>query len=117
VAQPQFRRLARGDARRLAQSPVLSRTASLFAMSTDNRWESFRRFGERGAAEALCVQLQHEGVPCKVEARALECGIETHYWVLVSKLLAHRARWITAQLPPSEEELTFLATGKLPGQE
>lgn len=85
-------------------------------MNTDNRWESFRGFGKRGAAEALCVQLQHDGVPCKVEVRALESGIETHYWVLVPKSLAHRARWITAQLPPTEEELTFLATGKLPGQ-
>jgi hypothetical protein len=91
--------------------------AAFFAMSTDNAWESFRGFQERGAAEALCVQLQHDGVPCKVETRALESGIETDYWVLVPKSLAHRARWITAQLPPTEEELTFLATGKLPGQE
>ena len=91
--------------------------AAFFAMSPDNAWESFRGFRERGAAEVLRVQLQHAGVPCKVETRALESGIETHYWVLVPKSLAHRARWITAQLPPTEEELTFLATGKLPGQE
>ncbi len=31
--------------------------------------------------------------------------------------LAHRARWIVAQLPPADAELDFLATGKLPGQE
>jgi hypothetical protein len=86
-------------------------------MNTDDRWESFRAFEDRGGAEALCVQLQHDGVPCKVETRALESGIETHYWVLIPKSLAHRARWITAQLPPTEDELTFLATGKLPGQE
>jgi hypothetical protein len=86
-------------------------------MSTGDPWESFRCFEERGAAEALCVQLQHDGVPCKVETRALESGIEAHYWVLVPESLAHRARWITAQLPPTEEELTFLATGELPGQE
>jgi hypothetical protein len=80
-------------------------------------WESFRDFTERGPAEALCVQLRQGDVPCMVETRALESGLEAHYWVLVAKSLAHRARWITAQLPPTEEELTFLATGKLPKQE
>ncbi len=35
---------------------------------------------------------------------------------LCLKELAHRARWIVAQLPPSDAELDFLATGKLPGQ-
>jgi hypothetical protein len=42
--------------------------------------------------------------------------METHFVVFVLKKLAHRARWITAQLPPSDAELEFLATGKLPGQ-
>ncbi len=60
-------------------------------MNTDNRWESFRGFEERGAAEALCVQLQHDGVPCKVETRAVESGIDTHGWVLIPKSLTHRA--------------------------
>jgi hypothetical protein len=86
-------------------------------MNRNDPWESFRGFPERGRAEALCVQLQHEGVPSKVETRSLENGIETQYWVLVPKSLAHRARWVTAQLPPTEEELSFLATGKLPNQE
>jgi len=33
----------------------------------------------------------------------------------VPKVLAHRARWIVAQLPMSDAELEFLATGILPG--
>jgi hypothetical protein len=37
--------------------------------------------------------------------------------VYVLKKLAHRARWIVAQMPPTDAELEFLATGKLPGQE
>jgi hypothetical protein len=86
-------------------------------MTNSDPWESFREFAERGPAEALLVQLRHDGVPCKVETRALESGIEAHYWVSIPKSLAHRARWITAQLPPTEEELAFLATGKLPDQE
>jgi len=51
-----------------------------------------------------------------VEARALSSGIESQFVVYVLKELAHRARWIVAQLPPSDAELDFLATGKLPGQ-
>lgn len=43
--------------------------------------------------------------------------METHFVVFVPKKLAHRARWMVAQLPPSDAELEFLATGKLPGQE
>lgn len=77
-------------------------------MNAANQWEPFRGFDERGAADAQCLQLQNDGVPCKVETRALERGIEAQYWVLVPKSLAHRARWITAQLPPTDEELTFL---------
>ncbi|MFM9887520.1 MAG: hypothetical protein ACKVQT_31225 [Burkholderiales bacterium] len=37
--------------------------------------------------------------------------------VCVLKQLAQRARWIVAQLPPTDAELDFLATGKLPGHE
>jgi len=42
--------------------------------------------------------------------------METQHWVLVFKSLAHRARWATAQLPPTGEEVSFLATGKLSEQ-
>lgn len=34
--------------------------------------------------------------------------------MFVPKSLVHRARWIAAQLPVSDEELEYLATGKLP---
>lgn len=86
-------------------------------VSANERWEEFRVLASRGPADALCARLEMEGVPAKMEARALESGIEMQYCVLVSASLAHRARWIVAQLPPTDEELDFLATGKLPGQE
>jgi hypothetical protein len=44
-------------------------------------------------------------------------SLNTSFCVFVDKSLAHRARWITAQLPPTDAELDYLATGKLPGQE
>jgi hypothetical protein len=86
-------------------------------MKSTDTWEELREFRERGPADALCSQLQFEGVPSKVESRALENALETRYFVLVAIHLAHRARWIVAQLPPTEEELIFLATGKLPNQD
>jgi hypothetical protein len=65
----------------------------------------------------MCSWLEFEGVPSYVEPRALASGLETQFVVYVLKKLAHRARWIVAQLPPSDAELEFLATGKLPGQD
>lgn len=84
---------------------------------SDEEWELFRVFPEFSAAETLRLQLEHHRVPVRVESRALEVGIETQFCVFVLKALAHRARWVIAQLPVTDAELEFLATGKLPGQE
>lgn len=86
-------------------------------MGTGEDWVLFRSFPEFGPAEAMRVWLQHEGVPTAVESRALESGVGTHYCVFVARHLAHRARWLAAQLPPTDAELEFLATGKLPGSD
>jgi hypothetical protein len=87
-------------------------------MSTprDGEYEEFRVYPDRGPADSMCSWLEFEGVPSYVEPRALSASVETQFVVFVLKKLAHRARWITAQLPPSDAELEFLATGKLPGQ-
>jgi hypothetical protein len=82
----------------------------------DGDYEEFRAFPDRGPAEAMCSWFEFEGVPSYVEARSLSSGIESLFVVYVLKEMAHRARWIVAQLPPSDAELNFLATGKLPGQ-
>jgi len=82
----------------------------------DGECEEFRVFPDRGPADSMCSWLEFEGVPSYVEPRALSSALETQYVVFVQKKLAHCARWITAQLPPSDAELEFLATGKLAGQ-
>jgi hypothetical protein len=82
-------------------------------ITRDGEYEEFQTFSDRGSAESLCSLLEFEGVPSYVESRAHEM----QFVVCVLKQLAHRARWIVAQLPPTDEELDFLATGKLPGQE
>jgi hypothetical protein len=76
-------------------------------------YEELRSFADRGSAESICSWLEFEGVPACVRAE----GQDTQFVVYVLKKLAHRARWIAAQVPPTEAELEFLATGKLPGQD
>jgi len=84
-------------------------------MSADDRWEQFRNFDDLGSAEVLCTWLLRELVPARVVPRTLENGLESEYCVFVASSLAHRARWVVSQLPPTYEELEYLATGKLPG--
>lgn len=86
-------------------------------MATVERWQSLRGFAERGPAEALCAQLESEGVPTQIQANALENAIEARFFVLVPSSLIHRARWVTPEFPVTEAELNFMATGKLPGQD
>lgn len=78
-----------------------------------NDWQMFRSFDSQGPAQAMQAWLESEGVPCRIEPRSLERGIEADFALLVQADLAHRARWILAQLQPSERELEFLATGQL----
>jgi hypothetical protein len=85
--------------------------------SRDGDYEEFKSFPDRGPADSLRSWLEFEGVPSYVEPRALSSAMETTFVVFVLKKLAHRARWVLAQMPPSDAELEFLATGKLPGQQ
>lgn len=85
-------------------------------IARDGEYEEFKSFPDRGPAESLRSWLEFEGVPSYVEPRALASAMETQFVVFVLKKLAHRARWVTAQLPPSDAELDFLATGKLTGE-
>ncbi len=84
---------------------------------SNEEWALFRVFPNLSAAEALRLQLEHHKVPTMVESRALEVGIEAQFCVFVSKTLIHRARWVVAQLPLTDAELDYLATGKLPDGE
>jgi len=82
---------------------------------TSDDWVPFRKYADQGSANVMCAWLMRESVPARVETRSLESGREAEYWVFVHRSLAHRARWVVAQLPPIDEEPNFLATGKLPG--
>jgi hypothetical protein len=79
-----------------------------------SEWIVFRSFPDENAAGALAGQLRSGDCPAEVNPRALGSGVETEFCVFVPRSLEHRARWIVAQLPISDAELEFLATGKLP---
>jgi hypothetical protein len=79
-----------------------------------HQWEEFRIFQSKGIAEALAARLESDGVPTQMESRRLENALDAHFVVYVTKELAHRARWILAQLPPDEADVYYMATGQLP---
>ena len=78
------------------------------------RWELFKVLGDRIEADRLTAFLESSGVPAYVDHGALGAGLEGEYKVFVAAEFAHRARWVTSQPEVSDEELEFLATGKLP---
>lgn len=84
---------------------------------SDKEWELFRTFPDLGPAETLRMQLEAADIPTRVESSALQSGREAHFRVFVLKALVHRARWVVAQLPMTDAELTYLATGRLPGED
>jgi hypothetical protein len=86
-------------------------------MSEDKGWPLFQVFADPVSAEVACDRLRLEHVPARVETRSLENARETQYCVFVHDSLVHRARWILAQLSFTDEELNYLATGRLPGQD
>jgi hypothetical protein len=80
-----------------------------------NEWVLFRTFTDIGSAEVVCAWLLSEEVPAKVDTVSFESALAVQYHLYVRSDLAHRARWVVAQPPPTDAELEFLATGKLPG--
>ena len=81
----------------------------------DNEFVVVRVCPDRLAAEVIANALAAESVPAIVRGYGGIPGLEQGAEVLVPAALAHRARWIIGQPAPTEEELTFLATGRLPG--
>jgi hypothetical protein len=75
-------------------------------------WTLFKTFDNRADAELLAARLQNDEVPTRIDYGALECGVDG-ISVYVASQLVHRARWVEAGAPISEEELRFLATGQL----
>ena len=81
----------------------------------DDTWSAVATFTDSISAEALAGLFKSEDLPCRIASNETLPGLATEYAVLVPAELLHRAQWIMKQAPVSEQELTYLATGKLPG--
>jgi len=79
----------------------------------NNEWEYFRGYTDLGSAKIVSKHLELENVPTRIEERGPMSGDQPEFWIVVQSVLAHRARWLLAQLPLEESELNYLATKKL----
>jgi hypothetical protein len=80
----------------------------------DDTWSVVATFADPISAEALAGRLTADEVPCQVVSNQTLPGLATEFAVLVPAELLHRAQWLLKQTNFSEQELTYLATGKLP---
>ena len=83
-------------------------------MSIDG-WSIVATFGDRASADVLCGLLESESLQCLVVSNGVVPGLGTQFAVLVPTELVGKAQRIREQVPVSNEELTYLATGELPG--
>lgn len=83
-------------------------------MSIDG-WSVVASFGDPISAQALLGLLQSELLPSMVISNAAVPGLGTEFSVLVPTPQLHKAQLIREQNRVSDAELTYLATGELPG--
>ena len=76
-------------------------------------WIRFATYFNDLEAHIVAGNLLTSGVPSLVERIGYFPSAPTAA-IWVPSVLAHRARWVLAWPPPSDAELTFLATGELP---
>lgn len=83
-------------------------------MSIDG-WSVVASFGDQISAQALSGLLKSESMPCMVLSNGAVPGLGTEFSVLVPTPQLQRANTVREQNRVSDEELTYLATGELPG--
>jgi hypothetical protein len=81
-------------------------------MGSESDWVFFESRDDTASAAMLRSMLEHEGIATRLQVHGVP-GLSS-FNILVPSDLLHRARSITQQKPPSESELEFLATGRLP---
>jgi hypothetical protein len=78
-------------------------------------WEVIVSLSDLPSAHVLATRLEAEGVAALVTSDTQLLGEARACDVLVPSELAHRARWLLSQSEFTDEELNYLATGKLDG--
>ncbi len=82
----------------------------------NTNWVGVDSYPERLSAETIVGLLASEGVPAYIAADEPIPGLGRNFSVLVPPELIQRAHGILKQVPVSEKELTYLATGELPDE-
>jgi hypothetical protein len=80
-----------------------------------NDWSILATFGDRISAQALIGLLDSEKILCRLISNEPLPGLGSEFAVVVPKNLLPRATRIREEAHVSEQELTYLATGELPG--
>lgn len=83
-------------------------------MSIDG-WSVVTTFGDRISADALSGLLESESLQCLVVSNGVVPGLGTEFAVLVPTEQLRKAQRVRESAQVSNEELTYLATGELPG--
>jgi hypothetical protein len=79
-----------------------------------DHWSVVATFGDKVLADAALGLLEAEKLPARITSDGFVPGLGTEFAVLVPEPLLRRAQWILEQPEVSEQELTYLAIGKLP---
>jgi hypothetical protein len=75
--------------------------------------EPIAEFTDLGSADAIAGLLAGQRIHAKVEPAGHVAGLPSIFRVLVDPRQLHRARWFLEHNDISENELIYLATGKL----
>ena len=80
---------------------------------SDSSWQLLVTVFDTISAQLLTDRLNGEGVPTRMRSDDPLFGVARSCQILVPAELMHRARWVLSSDPLSENELSYLATGKL----
>ena len=81
----------------------------------DKSWVGVAVYPDRVSAEASLSRVRDSGIPAYISSDEHVPGLGSSFSVVVPQESLHRAQSILQQAQVSEEELTWLALGKLPG--
>ena len=84
---------------------------------SETQWKLLTCLWDVPSARVLTDVLASEGITTRVVTDAVVMGEAAPCRIFVDAAQAHRARQLLSQEQLSEPELTFLATGELPGEE
>ena len=80
-------------------------------------WKLLTCLWDVPSARVLTDVLESEGITTRVVTDAVVMGQAAPCRIFVDAAQAHRARQLLSQEQLSEPELTFLATGEVPGED